>query len=91
MSSSSFESAISKAVEESIVSGASCVAGRKDGKIAVLAFHSLWHAFPGRINWLTSGAVFYQEAFGKVGAEPDAGPMKLDTVMWTASCTKVSS
>ncbi|KAK6387029.1 hypothetical protein LTS17_000294 [Exophiala oligosperma] len=65
MSSSSFESAISKAVEEGIVSGASCVAGRKDG------------------------AVFYQEAFGKVGAEPDAGPMKLDTVMWTASCTKL--
>ncbi|KEF59510.1 beta-lactamase [Exophiala aquamarina CBS 119918] len=63
--SSKFESKTSEAIKDGILSGAACVAGRKDGTI------------------------FYQQAFGRTGAEPDAGPMKLDTVMWIASCTKL--
>lgn len=38
-----------------------------------------------------AGTVFYEGLFGKTGAEPDAVAMQMDTVMWVASCTKVTN
>ncbi|KAK5051380.1 hypothetical protein LTR84_003032 [Exophiala bonariae] len=41
------------------------------------------------IAGLSDGSTLYEGAFGKNGAELDATAMRMDTVMWIASCTKL--
>jgi phosphoribulokinase len=43
-----------------------------------------------KLMYEPAGTVFYEGLFGKTGAEPDAVAMQIDTVMWVASCTKVT-
>jgi hypothetical protein len=87
MSQAEFESVITKAVSDRVVSGAACVAGRRDGNRALTLVQDI-HGFAN--DEVMSGTVFYQKAFGKTGAEADAPKMQPDTVVWVASCTKVS-
>lgn len=41
MDKAKFETVMAHAVKESIISGAACIAGRKDGKVAPLCFVSM--------------------------------------------------
>nr|KAK5441159.1 hypothetical protein LTR18_007003 [Exophiala xenobiotica] len=86
MSQAEFESVITKAVSDRVVSGAACVAGRRDGNRAITLVQDI-HGFAN--DEVIPGTVFYEKAFGKTGAEADALKMQPDTVVWVASCTKL--